>query len=101
MRLLPEAAGQQSTEAAPTIVFWIGCAEVLMGLWVWLGLPSARWPLIVTVVFGIGTTIGAAFQSPGFLGAAFNPVSLNVQFIALAVIGLLTVRDARSGQAQG
>lgn len=85
-----------SEEATPAFVFWIGCAEIVMGLWVWLGLPSPRWPLIVTVVFGIGTTIGAALQSPEFLVAAFNPVSLNIQFIALSLIGLLTLKDSSS-----
>jgi hypothetical protein len=72
----------------------------VMGLWVWLGFPSPRWPLIVTVVIGIGTTIGAALQSPEFLVAAFNPVGLNVQFIALSLIGLMTRQDLRSSLAQ-
>lgn len=83
-----------AVESAPTMVFWIGWAEVVMGLWVWLGIPSARWPFFVTIVFGIGTTIGAAIQSPDFLIAAFNPVSLNVLFIALSLIGLMSERKA-------
>ena len=85
-----------SLESAPAIVNCIGVAEILAGLWVLSGIPSARWPLGFTIVFGIGVTIGAAIQSPHFFVAAFNPVTLNVQMIALSVIGLLSARDSPS-----
>jgi uncharacterized membrane protein YphA (DoxX/SURF4 family) len=90
-------------ESAPTIVSWIGWAETVVGLSVLLGFPSARWPFLVTIVFGIGATVGVAIQSPGFLVAAFNPVSLNVLLIALAVVGLLSTAPAvaRPGQWAG
>jgi len=85
-----------SVESAPTIVNWIGVAEFLIGLCVLCGIPSVRWPFIFTILFGIGVTAGAAIQLPHFLVAAFNPVSLNVQLIALSVIGLISVRDSHS-----
>ena len=87
-----------SVESAPTIVNWIGVAEILIGLCVLCGIPSVRWPFIFTILFGIGVTAGAAIQSPHFLVAAFNPVSLNVQLIALSVIGLWSIDDSHSAR---
>jgi hypothetical protein len=36
-------------------------------------------------------TIGVAVNSPRYLGAAFNPVSLNLAVLCLAVIDLLVL----------
>ncbi len=94
------AAGA-SLESAPTIVNAIGVAEILAGIWVLSGIPSVRWPFVFTIVFGVGVTIGAAIQSPQFFVAAFNPLTLNVQMIALSVIGLLSARDAGAIQLAG
>ena len=77
-------------QSAAGIVCWIGWAEIVVGLWVLLGLPSPRWPFLVTIFFGMATTVGVAIQSPAFLVAAFNPVSLNVLLIALSWVGLLS-----------
>ena len=49
-------------ESAPTLVQWIGWAEILVGLAVFLGLPSVRWPFILTIAFGIVTTVGVAIS---------------------------------------
>lgn len=89
-------AGGASVESAPLIVGCIGVAEILAGLWVLSGFPSVRWPIGFTIVILVGVTIGGAIQFPHFLVAAFNPVSLNVQMIALSVIGWLTIRDSRA-----
>jgi hypothetical protein len=80
-------------ESAATLVQWIGWAEILVGLAVFLGIPSVRWPFILTIVFGIVTTVGVAVQSPHFLIAAFNPVSLNVLLIAMSTVGLLSLEN--------
>lgn len=80
--------------SAPAMVNWIGAAEVVIGLWVLIGFPSPRWPFLMTIVFGVGTTIGVMIQSPAFLIAAFNPMSLNVMLIALSCIGLLSMPTA-------
>src|SRR5438045_1396422 len=72
-----------AVESAPTLLRWIGLAEVLFGL-AFLAFPRARWPFLVTIVFAIGTTIGVAMQFPQFLIAAFSPITLNGQMIALA-----------------
>jgi uncharacterized membrane protein YphA (DoxX/SURF4 family) len=90
LTLIREAGA--SFESAPTIVSWVGVAEVIVGLLVWLGLPSPRWPFMVTIGFGIVTTLGVAIQSPHFLIAAFNPASLNVLLVALSLVGLLSDR---------
>jgi hypothetical protein len=42
----------------------------------------------------MAATAGVAVVSPRFLGAAFDPVSLNLAFACLAVVDLLTGRDA-------
>jgi hypothetical protein len=85
-----------SFESAPEVVRWIGVVEIVVGLLVIVGIPSVRLPLILTVVLGIGATIGVAIQSPEFLIAAFNPVSLNVCVVALSLVGLLSISRSSS-----
>jgi hypothetical protein len=38
-------------------------------------------------------TVGVAINSPRYLGAAFNPVSLNLAVAGLAVIDLIVLND--------
>jgi uncharacterized membrane protein YphA (DoxX/SURF4 family) len=96
LRIMHEAG--VSVESAPAMIQIIGCAEVLVGLSLLVGIPPPRWVFILTIVFGVGTTIGVAVQSPHFLIAAFNPVSLNVLMIAMSLVGLLSGRNRPSGQ---
>jgi hypothetical protein len=44
----------------------------------------------------LAATLTVAVFSPRYLGAAFNPISLNVSIAALAVVDILTVREAPS-----
>jgi uncharacterized membrane protein YphA (DoxX/SURF4 family) len=82
-------------ESAAAVAQIIGGAEVAFGL-VLLFAFRRRWPLTLTVVLMIAATIGVAVNSPSYLWAAFNPVSLNLAMIALASIGLLARRDLPS-----
>lgn len=68
---------------------WVGIAEVILavvtiGTWRWRGffLLNAAAMLVALVT--------VALQSPAYLVAAFNPVSLNGSVIALSLIGYLS-----------
>jgi hypothetical protein len=78
----------------PTVVGAVGVAEVVFALLL-LGWHS-HWPLILTVAGMVFALAGVALTAPTYLGAAFNPVTLNVSLIALALVGLLTERHAPS-----
>ena len=43
-------------------------------------------------------TLGVAVQSPEYLVAAFNPVSLNLLMIALSLVGVWSSRDLPTAQ---
>jgi uncharacterized membrane protein YphA (DoxX/SURF4 family) len=74
----------------------IGTGEIVFGALL-LGSTPARWPLLVSAALMIPATIGVAAKSPRFLGAAFNPITLNLLMATLAAIGLLTT-DAPSAR---
>ena len=59
-------------------------AGVLLVAW------RARWPALLSLVAMFVATLSVGLSSPRFLGAAFNPVSLNLLVMALAGIDLLT-----------
>lgn len=91
---LIEQAGVPKEHAAP-------CAKVLGGVEVAFGLVMLfafhrRWPLLLTILLMVAATVGVAVNSAPFLGAAFNPVSLNLAVIALAAIGLMAGRNLPS-----
>jgi peptidoglycan biosynthesis protein MviN/MurJ (putative lipid II flippase) len=48
--------------------------------------------LVVNIVLMAATLVGVAFRSPEYVTAAFNPVTLNVCMIALAVVGLAVAK---------
>jgi hypothetical protein len=66
----------------------LGLAEVLIAFGLVIFWRS-RWPLAFCIVLMLLATAGVALNSPRFLGAAFNPVSLNAAVVAIAVIDLL------------
>lgn len=89
--------GGISVAAAPLTLMVIGWSEVLMGL-AMLVLIHHRWLFHLTIFLMIGATVSVAINSSQLLIAAFNPVSLNVLMIGMAVVGLLTSRDIPSAQ---
>jgi hypothetical protein len=74
-----------------------GACEVLFAL-VILCLYHQRCLYVVNIVLMCAASMGVAVQSPQYLSAAFNPVSLNVLMIAVAVVGLLASRDLPSAR---
>ncbi len=72
----------------PLVVQGFGWGEVLFGL-AMLFWFRQRWPLVLNMLLMFAASALVAINSPRFLAAAFNPVSLNGLMIALAAIGLL------------
>lgn len=84
--------GGFSDSAALAVTQTVGWLEVMIGLAMLIAFHRA-WPLITTIGLMVVATVAVAVNSPQFLSAAFNPVSLNVLMVALAVIGLLSRKD--------
>ncbi len=89
-KLLFHAADEKRmlTEAGlPTTVLpWFGWAEIMFGIamlsgWRW------RWMFVVNIMLMAGALAGVVVRSPEYVTAAFNPVTLNVCMMALALVG--------------
>jgi uncharacterized membrane protein YphA (DoxX/SURF4 family) len=72
-----------------TVLTAVGLGELLFAVCL-LRFWRSAWPPLVTLGFMAAATIGVSLTSPRYLGAAFNPVSLNLAIAALAAIDLLT-----------
>jgi uncharacterized membrane protein YphA (DoxX/SURF4 family) len=66
----------------------LGLAEIGLAV-VLLLAGNRRWPAVLCLVLMLAATIAIAASSPRYLGAAFNPVSLNASVAVLALINLL------------
>lgn len=86
-----------TASVAPTLLIIAGIAEVVLGATV-LIFFHRRWPLLLTVLLMLLATIGVAFNSPQFLSAAFNPVSLNLLLAVVALLGLSVMHDLPSAR---
>lgn len=67
---------------------WLGALEIVFALiilygWRW------RYAFPVNIVIMVLTTLGLAHYSPGYIRAAFNPVTLNLSVISLSIAGWL------------
>jgi uncharacterized membrane protein YphA (DoxX/SURF4 family) len=75
-----------------TAVTIAGWSEIVFGLLL-LVLWRDRWPLWLTLALMlIGIPI-VAISAPAYVGAAFNPVTLNLGLAALSAIGLIAGRE--------
>lgn len=75
----------------------IGAGEVLPGILI-LGFWNVRAVFAANVCLMLLATIAVAVNSPAYLTAAFNPVTLNFAMIALSVCGWLASRDIPSAR---
>jgi hypothetical protein len=73
-----------------TVLTFLAIAELLLALCL-LFFWQRRWPPSAALGAMLPATISVALNSPQFLGAAFNPVSLNLAVACLAVIDLLVI----------
>jgi hypothetical protein len=48
----------------------------------------------LTAAFALLATIGVAYGSPRYLGGAFNPVSLNLAILCLAIVDWLSLAES-------
>jgi hypothetical protein len=75
----------------------VGWSEVSLGVLMLVAWRARRLffvniGLLLLALFGVG------LNSPGYLAAAFNPVTLNGLMIALSVIGLLVSTELPSAR---
>jgi len=75
--------------AAVTVAGWVEIFVALLMLVLW----RQRWPLWLTVFLMLAGIPIVAISAPAYLGAAFNPVTLNLGLAALAAIGLISGSD--------
>jgi uncharacterized membrane protein YphA (DoxX/SURF4 family) len=68
---------------------WIGVLEVLFGALILYGW-SWRSIFLANIAFMVLVTVAVALNSPVYLTAAFNPVTLNLAMIALSIVGWLS-----------
>jgi hypothetical protein len=76
---------------------WIGIAEILFGL-IMLFAWRRRNIFLLNIVLMLLATAGVAINSPAYFTAAFNPLTLNVSIISLALIGWLASRTLPSAR---
>jgi hypothetical protein len=76
---------------------WIGGLEILIGL---LILTAWHWRAVfaVNIALMVIALIAVAVNSPTYLTAAFNPVSLNLAVIAVSICGWLASRRLPSSR---
>ena len=77
---------------AVSILTLIGWGEIAFGL-LFLLVWRRRRLFLVNTIFMLGALILVALNSPQYLVAAFNPVSLNSAMIALSIIGFISGKD--------
>ena len=85
------------TESVGPLLTLIGASEVAFGAMTLLA-RRQRWPFLLSIVAMVFATIGVAKNSPRYLTAAFNPVTLNLLVAAVSLVGLLTDRDLPSAE---
>ena len=73
----------------------VGVAEIAFAICL-LGSWHSRWPAVACLAFAALATVGAVLTTPSYLGAAFNPVTLNLGVACLATIDLLTIDGSPS-----
>lgn len=73
----------------------IGAAEIVFGI---LALLLWRWRpfFVINAILMLGALVTVALQSPSYLFAAFNPVTLNVAVIIVSVLGFLSAKELPS-----
>jgi len=81
-----------TAERCGVVLAIFGIAEVMLSLCL-LFFWGYRWPAWLCFGLMLAGTIGVAVNSPRYLGAAFNPVSLNLAVACLAVIDLIVLQE--------
>jgi uncharacterized membrane protein YphA (DoxX/SURF4 family) len=77
-----------SAESISAAVRWAGIAEIAFGVLLIVAW-RVRTLFAMTIVLMLAAIAFVGAESPRYLSAAFNPVTLNLSMVALSVIGLL------------
>ena len=84
--MLTDAGVSQSHLLTGIALFgWLEVSFALILIIFW----RARWPLWCTIAAMFAATSAVGINSPPYLTAAFNPLTLNLAVAVLAAIGLL------------
>jgi uncharacterized membrane protein YphA (DoxX/SURF4 family) len=88
-RQVDERVMLAQTGVSAALLPWIGGVEIVFGLlvlygWAWRSIFPVNLALMVAAV------VAVAWNSPLYLTAAFNPVTLNLAVIALSIVGWLS-----------
>ena len=86
-----------SSEHVQRIAAAIGWAEIVFGVF-FVVAWRARWIFYACIALMVIATVGVSINSPRFLAAPFNPVTLNILLIALSVVGLLSMSNLPSSR---
>ena len=86
-----------SLRSLPWILSGMGGIEILIGLFV---LGAWRWKPVfaANIALMVAALVGVATNSPQYLQAAFNPVTLNLAVIALSIVGWVAASSAPSSR---
>jgi uncharacterized membrane protein YphA (DoxX/SURF4 family) len=76
-------------------VRWAGIAEIAFGILLVVAW-KVRTLFAVTIALMLGAIAFVGAESPRYLSAAFNPITLNLAVVALSAIGLLCSKDLPS-----
>jgi hypothetical protein len=87
-----EVALLRDARVPPGSLPMLGIAELAMAV-VLLLFWRSRWPPALCIALMAAATVSVAAFSPRYLGAAFNPVTLNLCVAALALIDLMSLAD--------
>jgi hypothetical protein len=71
---------------------WIEIAFAVLLIVLW----GSTWPLWLTIVLMIVGILAVAISGPAYLGAAFNPVTLNLALASFSAIALVAGRELPS-----
>jgi hypothetical protein len=84
-----------AAESTGALLTLLGTAELLLAVCLMV-FWHRRWPPMVCLGLVLLATIGVAVTSPRYLGAAFNPVSLNLAVACLTSIDRIILKGLPS-----
>ncbi len=74
-------------------VFWMGIAEILFGLLLFVA--SRAWVFWLNIIVLSGLLLFVALFEPAMFALPFNPLTLNVSLIALSLVALLELKKLK------
>lgn len=85
------------TGREPLLLNLIGLGEAAFGATM-IAAPRARWPFAVNLLALPALAVGAWLSRRDIFAKPFNPASLTISMMALAIIGYWSTKDAPSAR---